>query len=685
MGKLRSLPVIFLLILTTNALLPLLSLVLNIVHDVSYFDKFKAETINELPQLIEQAKWQFEQRGQGELESFLNNKYNLRKINFYLLRGTDGQVAAFKNPQNKVDDIDVEFQPSEKPSQTESAIFHTAELNNGSKLTIGTNKDVLSYLISSFESKKITLIGYFVTLILSTSLLFWYFLRFLPILQKQILSGHKNFTAKTSASQEEQFLWQFLQSTDKTKAALKQNLSYAQLHLPPTVLHEISIDRQEQYSFGCVAVKLDLNNSVTLGQKYTEAIVKEEVHKYFFEAKLIIEFFGGLLHYPEGDALIFYFKKDEHRLPHVAALGCVRLLYQTAKSYSQRTKVTRGFEMTFKASIADSSLDVQPSATLDAKGTPLLINGAAFGKTARMLTLFTKEDKLINTAIVDKRVFETTSQAAKFVELGTKSLEGFLAEETFYKLIDLNPMIEALDKPYILAYKSQDELEIALKHLNKKETKDSLQLFTQTLSYIADRNSTPYTSASSVVAAYANLLSSVSEEYASGIYADDVRGERLSRLISSAKHLLTAKSLTAQLNNLFMRSLESPFPRVVANAIEAISYFDIADDRKLLKRLAKSPSNRVRANAIAFLAVNFTDQEYTNLKEMLSSNNPLFRSSGCFSVGMIYKRYQEIDPGFININKNLQELAATVESLVADDDPMVKRQAEIAKSIIKEI
>ncbi|MEK7355507.1 MAG: hypothetical protein AAB250_03615, partial [Bdellovibrionota bacterium] len=160
---------------------------------------------------------------------------------------------------------------------------------------------------------------------------------------------------------------------------------------------------------------------------------------------------------------------------------------------------------------------------------------------------------------------------------------------------------------------------------------------------------------------------------------DEDRARKLSATLALAKNLLTPDVFESTLRPLVEACLDVPERRVIANAIEAFSFFESISEDEVLAELMRSKDNRIAANAIVREGMRELSKDVVKTASgMLRANEPLHIASGLYAIGELAAYHRVKNPIYLETHASFSRLVSEIVVHIDHPDPMVRRQAEIA-------
>lgn len=611
-----------------------------------------------------------------ELRELVDEARVLKMIDFYVLQ-KDEKPIWWGTYSGKLDGLDLKFVPTRlfKVERSEDVSFMTLELQDGSMLTMGINKDINAFRVNYFKKYAYLMIKQIFSANLIVIFVFLYFIKdIVSLVDRFRVKGARSFEGIKTNSREAELFMRGLSGYEEHILSLKQENTALATQVLPSLKKEILSGKKPPYDFDCTLVRTDINNFSHIYNTHDVTTLMGIINQFFTEATHVISRYSGLVHEFVGDEIIFYFKDEDHDDSFVTALSAIRDIGEIATRFNRKTLKEQGYPFTVKSSLAHGRLRFGP-----------LVNGYSIAgstliETVRILAHV--KEKEGNVVYFDDRHSPRLEKICAFEEATRVQMKGFSGERRLMtyqghkNLADVMTGLSMETAGELYYYGSDQALVQILRNLRDGMSSIQHGVFLRSVRSLRRIRITQ--SAPEVTEELCLLLEALANE---GI--DELGASKTWTKFSSAVMLVTnlvpKAHCNRSLDTRLSRFLGTPNRRAVANLLEALSYVRQESEEGFFEKLFEHEDNRVAANALVQAGqVEVSARVIKQLKRMLVTRADGPIASALYAIGEIAKFHHKNDPVYFNTQTDLLALVEKVPDYVLNESQMVRRQALLA-------
>lgn len=605
-----------------------------------------------------------------ELEIRLAAAMEENEIHFYSIR-KNGEDLVYGNLAGQDDSIFITSDGPEATYETERYAYSTIREGNF-QLAVGYKISWSDYMTQFWIAARGAVLKDFAFVLLGVVFIVLYSFRDLRSLVDLVKTrGARRGDLTLAKSSETMTLVRGFEGFETKTVGLQKDRDVFRTQTLGALRKELESGRKPPYDFDCTLVRTDINNFTQVFSSSDRPHFMHAINELFVGLTQIVSRYGGFVYEFIGDEALFYFKDENHENSAAVAIAALRDIDALCMRISARTQSEAGYLLRIKSSVSGGTLCFGP--LVDA----YVLSGAPLIESVRMLSHV--DDKSENSVIFDESIAEQISivcrsQHQKIVML--KGLKGARSLATLDSYSTLSQVLQA-EKSGALKltkyFRADDHIAAILDFVSARNGLAKSADLNHVVAHF--RNFTVGKSSNEIQSAYANCLRHI-------LKSDDEDSSNsfvLASLVSAATHLLTKDEWSAEVRSLILACLKHADRRVVANALDVFSVFEVEAADRLFTELSGHNDNRILSNLLVKEGKrDWSKKTSRKLKQMLRSESPYARASGLFAVGEIAMFQKDSDEISFSANSELQDLIETTLQLSADSDYMVAKQASAA-------
>jgi hypothetical protein len=613
----------------------------------------------------------------GELESLMENLEEAKKakeFDFYLLKDQE-KVVSFYNPGFTIEQTDrPDFASGTWTSADGKTVARVAKVR-GYALVVGINTRGSEYILRALNHQKFIVLREMAVVTL-------FFLGLLYLVLKDILDLTKILRGRDRnraelvkvRTKEAETLLAVTTSFEKVTRGLKiANQTYADT-ISPAVRYELNGDTPTPHLFSAIVVRIDVNGYTQMFLDRKDQFVTQTLNRYFQQASELIGRYGGYIYQFVGDEIVFHFKEHELEHAHQLAVGAVRALFEVAHQIDEELR-PEGVPFVVKSSMARGRLRfIRLDTGYAFAGLPLIESVRMLGKIEE------REQNILVLYSEDHKALEDFAQAYKRSEVAFK---GFSKQSEIVEVKDFTPVTEVLakkDYARLWFYRSNGEISEILVHLKQNLSKLSKLEFLAI--YKALRSCNVQRASGRVMETFSDLFITA-DSWCGAEPANEFRSMMLAALTNLAMQLLRGGVLNEAVRKRFEKNLAHSDQRIRGNTILTLD--ELSPETYSFREMFSLPFNRAAADAlIAEGRREYTEEIHSFLCDFLKSDDPFFVASGLYVLSFLYDYHRGSDPVYFKANNLLQEVPALIDEHLASQDMMVRRRAQVSRSIVSQ-
>lgn len=552
--------------------------------------------------------------------------------------------------------------------------FYAVEgLNDDYQLVVGVQYSPDAFVSYMANLDRAFLIRYLSIMFLIVLGIFVYFLRDIvgslrELGQKQ---DSRSFGKIKAHSREADLLLRGFSAYETKTRELEQEKDLYSWQVLPSLRTELQSGRKPPYDFACTLVRTDINN---FSKIYNENPVEEfaaTINEFFTDVSHVVARYGGMIHEFVGDEVIYYFKDEDVGHSVATALAAVRDVNDVAARYHATTLKERGYPFTVKSSLAQGRLRFGRFVNGYGLAGPVLI------ETVRILSHVHEKDG--NVVVFDQRHCAAIAGVAKSESYANVRLKGFN------------------DERQLVIYRGHDPVEIYLRRADARamETlnyyrgdQDLLKILTwakESVDLAGVSRAIGFLRLVKVTKGAVEVQRALVDWIAMLVADVEHHAESSAtlRVLSAAlklfENLVPRGELQGWSENVIKRATELKDRRVVANALDVLTWFSAGSEESISEKLTLHEDNRVAANALVHEGMrSLSAFVVKRLYKMLQSKQTGRVASGLYALGEIANHHHRRDPVYLSAQFDFMRLIYTLPEFACRDDAMIRRQALIA-------
>ena len=580
--------------------------------------------------------------------------------------------------------------------------YVSIDLKEKFQLVVGLKYHEEAFFRNQLVERKSAMITYLFGIIFLALGTFAFFFRDIMRAIKNLQNnGKRSYVDSTVRSKEADLLTRGFAAYEGHARRLEEERDLLSWQVLPALRTELMSGRAPPYDFNCTLVRTDINNFSKIYNEYPIEEFTETINEFFTEVTHIVSRYGGLIHEFIGDEVLFYFKDEDSGDSPLIALSALRDINEAAARINKRTSLERGYAFTIKSSFAHGKIRFARFVN------GFNLAGSILIETVRILSHVV--EKSGNVVIFDDRHRSAVENVVNAGWHGNAMLRGFTSEKVLFIYLGHKDLSLILDDKNpnniekLRYYRSDADILQCLAWARTQAAKGDvtnalkvvglMRLFAITKAdgraqhdlanwldeLYLDLAATPAHTSSNTGAD-----KGVSESEAK-VLASDRDGQL--RVFASAlrliENLVPKKDFDlefgARFNQILQKAKTIDDRRVVANALDVLSYFKSKKYPVISDELLRHPDNRVAANAIVNEGIKeLTPRIVRQLRKMLSSKIPVNQASGIYALGELVAHYRLKDPVYLSTQLKFNDLVLSIPNYASSTDVMVRRQTLIA-------
>ncbi len=592
-------------------------------------------------------------------------------FDYYLLKDSQKNILFYNSHDGKLEKLNQKFTRFNEILEFEDHVYSTIEVQ-GYQLMIGFNRSRARYVQLALEYNYHLLFREVVLVILGFLFITTYFFRDIKSIIKGITNPKaRDFSKAKTRSMESQILTQSLIGYEKRHSKLHEEVDTLKNQVLPSLRSELESGKIPPYQFDCTLVRVDINNFSEMFSNYPVETVMEVVNQFLALSARIVHRYEGFVHEIIGDEILFYFKENSSLDSRELALSSIRDIFSASEGLNIKTKSEHGFSFHVKSSLAQGMLRFGRQVLgYNLSGTPLI-------KTVRIISEIFEQEK--NEVLFCSEIASLNSKLFQTRFDKTANLKGIEENSALYKVIhtlgveDVLKNLNANSVSSLTYFRSDKDLQTIFEYLGQ-----NVQTLTKTELLGASRAlSTFFSEETSLETEYKYLDLLVKIEKLCD--KDNENFKVLASYVTLGRHILPENSYSPGLATVLSGLLSNENARVVANTVDLVTHLEGDDEMEGLIKLDQARNNRVKANLIIQDGYSRLDKKLiSNLKEMLTSSDPLQQASALYAYGELMKHHSEKDLVYLSSNIEFCNLMKLVKPLVKSSNEMIANQARSA-------
>ncbi len=605
-----------------------------------------------------------------ELQTSLEAARQSKRLDFYILQ-YQGR-ALWSGANDEISDKLEGNYPAGDVITPEVSLTTTA-IGAGYKLTIGIQKNLSSYIEANADHlRKVTLEQSYHILFIILLVGLWS-LKDLMLVVREVRRGKRGNlrNLKTRSAETQAFVQGLTGYAQAVEVLTAENRKLGRQVLP-SLQKEIFSGRKPPYDFHCTMVRTDINHFSTIYNTHNVTELMSTINDYFDEVSRIVARYGGLVHEFVGDEVIYYFKDDDHENSVAIALSALRDINVAAERFDEKTQAERGYPFTVKSSLAHGKVRFGPLVN------GFTVAGSVLIETVRILSYI--HERNVNVVYFDgihaKRL-EGLIQSGERLRVTLKGFQSEISLRQYESHLDLENVLRDLNDDKVdalLYYRSDEDLAKIILDLRANVAKRSLAVTLRAINGLRE----PYVADSSLD--FGTLISDWLKELSQQFENDSFSGA--DKVLSAVTKLfmnLVPKATFTQAHRSEVRGLlNCTDRRVVANAVEVLTYFAVEIDGRLIRKL-QSNDLRTAANSLILEGSDeLTGPVMKKLKAFVNSKSANDVASGLYALGELSYMHRLRDPAYYAGHSELLSLIDKLPLFSQHLSTSVRRQALIA-------
>lgn len=605
-----------------------------------------------------------------ELAPILDEAIEAREIDYYLIRKGKEDIA-FSSSAGADD-------PIVFPETLEDTTWETPEYKHfvihqsGYYYAIGYKRGIWNYISNFYEAEKFSLWGNILVISLfGIGLTLYSFRDMREVLNRLRKRSVDRGDLSIAKSAETLTLIQGLRGYQANVDTLTKENLLLKGQVLPALRKEIASGKAPPYEFGCTLVRTDINNFTTIFSNQDRAQFMQTINEFFVGVTHIVSRYKGYVYEFIGDEVIFYFKDEDHLNSPAIALSALRDINRLADEMTESTQ-DLGYAFKVKSALSWGTLRFGPLVNgFSLAGKPLI-------ETVRILTHV--HEKSENTILYEESLSEQVSFLTTSRELGVVMLKGLSQSRRLRVHQAYVPLSTHLRQGNVASflnasyYRSDrdicETLDFICSQIGVIEAKSLLKLLGHFKSF-------PVTEFSNDIRkSYLECLEKLAQHCEQGQWKNEDDVFMLSALISAAAELFPSGHLVGRLRQTFIKSLNAPDRRVVANALDVFAALDPDAGEKVFSTLAAHNDNRIVANALIKEAKReWKKSTAKRLGVLMRMQSPYYKASALYALGEIAAHLKSSDEVSFQADSILQLLIDDAAVMIPHANKMVRRQA----------
>ncbi|MEK7358451.1 MAG: hypothetical protein AAB250_18550 [Bdellovibrionota bacterium] len=594
-------------------------------------------------------------------------------LDFYILHD-DGAVLWWAGTDVPLEAIDKPYDRFNEPVFAPDFTRESLLFDNGMVLTIGIEKSFDKF----FEKQKDFVRGFIIHDVIMVSMIvifvaLWSLKDIRALFEKMQKGDLKGLATMDARSQESELFMRgfsgFAQSVDDLQHA--NDLLNKQIL--PSLKKEIFSGKKPPYDFNCTLVRVDINNFSTIYNSHDVTSFMQVINEFFVEVSHVVTRYGGLIHEFVGDEVIIYFKDEDHAHSFLIAISAIRDVNSVAEQFNLRTVRDYGYPFTVKSSLAHGRVRFGPLVN------GYTVAGSVLIETVRILANIQEKDG--NVVFFDRSNSERLRSVVNWREAQTVKLKGFNGDRVLCSYEGHRPLQDLLSSLTlenvieIDFYRADDHLVAILGWLRRNADEMSEKVLHDALMHLRGAHLTKTNEN------FGDFLLSWCEQLTqpTGRRGDIRRMTTASAVVKLMIPLVPRDKFTTTSAERLKLLLDAKDRRVVANVLEVLTHFQVAEDKKILEALESDDDARISANALVHSARDeITRSVVKGLNRMLNSRTEETIASALFAVGEIASHHRKRDYVYFSTQIALKELLVALPHHLSSPYAMVRRQAVVA-------
>ncbi len=593
-----------------------------------------------------------------------------KQIDFYVLQ-FQGNAVWFGSKDESVKNLEGHFPEGEYISNELS--IDTVNVGADYRLTVGIQKNLQEFRAENSRHMIMVTLEecyYIVFLVFVVGL---WALKDLMLIVREVRRGKRGNlkNLKTHSAETKAFVQGFTGYAQAVEDLQSENRKLGRQVLP-SLQKEIFSGRKPPYDFHCTMVRTDINHFSTIYNTYNVTEFMSTINNFFDEVSQIVARYGGLVHEFVGDEVIYYFKDEDHKNSFATALSAIRDVNMAAERFHGEVQAERGYSFTVKSSLAHGKVRFGPLVN------GFTIAGSVLIETVRILSYI--QERHENTVYFDGAHAPRLGTAIASEERHRVRLKGYKSEIALYEYRGhrgLSAVIETMSETSIdeLAfYRSDTDIASLLQNLRSEVKNRDLSVTLLAINSLRE----PYIARSSLD--FGLIITDWLKELRTQFEDDAFLGadKVLSAVTKLLMNLVPKQELRASYRDQIRELLDCVDRRVVANAVEVLTYFSVELDGRQIKRL-QSNDLRTTANAIVFEGRDeLSPPVLKKLSGLVKSKKPTEIASGLYALGELAIFHRERDASSYAVQSDFAELVQKLDFFVQHPTTSVRKQALIA-------
>lgn len=669
---LRKMPILFVLVFGIFVA----SLVVNYKHQqLRLVDDYRQHRFKKEDAVSALSKLGYE-LGQNEkwddLRKELETARQADLIDFYVLQ-KQGHATWFGEAHDDLEKVDIAYDEAngQKVFKNETT-FETTNIGQDYRLTIGVDQTAEEYVASrSSEMRNMIIEEAFYSFLIVFVVGLWA-LRDLVLVVREMKRGKKANLKKlrTRSAESEVFLRGMTGYTQAIEDLELENHKLGRQVLP-SLQKEIHSGRKPPYDFYCTMVRTDINRFSTIYNTHNVTEFMETINRFFDEVSRTVARYGGLVHEFVGDEVIYYFKDDEHENSFAVALSAIRDINVIAERFHLQTLESRGYPFTVKSSLSHGKVRFGPLVN------GFTIAGSVLIESVRILSYINERDENVVyfDGVHSARVKPVISSEERLVV----TLKGYSHETRLYQYLSHEPLdsrLASLSRETVqdlTLYRSNADLVAILKDLRSHASQRPVVVTLSAITLLRE----PYLASSTdeIAAAIVDWIA----ELQTKIEADSSLD--LKKIVSAVTmlfmNLVPKSEVKPEQIRLVKSLLTSTDDRVVANALEVLTYFEVQHKESKVEKM-RLDNLRINANAIVQEGSADLMKVMKRLRVVFKSGKPPELASALYAIGELAAHHRAQDPAFYAQQTEFLNMIQSLEGYAQHLTVSVRRQAMIA-------
>ena len=616
------------------------------------------------------------------IELLEHRRARLRTVDFWVIYH-DGKVYKYgiENVLPETFEFKLDSFVEGQVFQQNQYSYTVTDLGDGFKLLMGLRYLPAAYISYHYNRLKGVLAVYLLGALAVALAVFAFLFRDIRRSLMSLVNRNASAFARVTAnSREAELLARGLSAYEEQAELLARERDLLKWQVLPSLRTELGSGKKPPYEFECTLVRTDINGFSQIFNEHPVEDFVQTINEFFTDVSHIVARYGGLVHEFVGDEVIFYIKDEDAvladgtRVSSVAlALSALKDINGAAERYNARTLKERGYPFTVKSSLAHGRLRF--GRLVNGHG----IAGAVLIETVRILSHI--DEKNENTVLfADRHVPEAQMVAATGTEKRVH-LKGFHGETglcSYSRPLSLQGLLEAGELARAACFRGDDDLFGILAWSRARARAGDLTSAGRALGLLRNFHLTRTDGRAQTELCFW-IEELLGEAQLANADFPKHGAKILASLLKVIENVVPKDRFAPGVEKLIEAATALPDRRVVANALDVLTYFKSEKGELGHGDLGSHRDNRVAANALVFQGRKALGSPIVRkLRRLLDSKENARVASALYAIGELAAHHQSNDVVYYRTQLEFLDLVARVPKYVSHPDPMIQRQARIA-------